>query len=53
LKEHGHIVRIGTHKEFGPWIESHGLEFQETSGNPAELLVFIYLFIWISFFNYL
>lgn len=38
LVKEGHRVTIITHREFGPWIESHGLEFREIAGNPAHLM---------------
>ncbi|ODQ80449.1 glycosyltransferase family 1 protein, partial [Babjeviella inositovora NRRL Y-12698] len=38
LTAEGHRVTIATHKEFQEWIESHGLEFAEVAGNPAELM---------------
>ncbi|KAH9843473.1 glycosyltransferase family 1 protein [Teratosphaeria destructans] len=34
----GHRPRIATHKEFGPWVESHGIEFARVEGDPAELM---------------
>ncbi|ONH65121.1 Sterol 3-beta-glucosyltransferase [Cyberlindnera fabianii] len=38
LKKEGHTVRISTHAEFKPWVESHGLEFKEIAGDPTELM---------------
>lgn len=38
LKKAGHTPRIATHLEYQPWIESHGIEFREVKGNPAELM---------------
>ncbi|TPX46531.1 undecaprenyldiphospho-muramoylpentapeptide beta-N-acetylglucosaminyltransferase [Synchytrium endobioticum] len=38
LMEHGHTVRIATHLEYKDWIEGHGLEFGEVTGNPAALI---------------
>ncbi|PWN41827.1 hypothetical protein IE81DRAFT_314651 [Ceraceosorus guamensis] len=38
LKDAGHRVRIATHLEFKAWIESHGIEFREVGGDPAELM---------------
>ena len=38
LIKHGHKPRIATHKEFGDWIQQHGIEFAEVSGDPAELM---------------
>jgi sterol 3beta-glucosyltransferase len=34
----GHKVRIATHREFQPWIESHGIDFRPVEGDPAELM---------------
>lgn len=34
----GHRPRIATHREFQPWVESHGIEFKPVEGNPAELM---------------
>ncbi|KAJ3103109.1 Sterol 3-beta-glucosyltransferase [Phlyctochytrium planicorne] len=38
LMKHGHQCRIATHLEYQGWIESHGIEFREVKGNPAELM---------------
>lgn len=38
LMKDGHKVRIATHTEFGPWVESHGIEFAPVAGDPAELM---------------
>jgi sterol 3beta-glucosyltransferase len=38
LQRHGHTTRIATHLEYKPWIESHGIEFREVKGDPAELM---------------
>ncbi|KAJ3215771.1 Sterol 3-beta-glucosyltransferase [Dinochytrium kinnereticum] len=38
LMAHGHTCRIATHLEYQSWIESHGIEFREVKGNPAELM---------------
>ena len=38
LLAEGHWARIATHREFGPWIEKHGIEFKPVEGNPAELM---------------
>jgi sterol 3beta-glucosyltransferase len=38
LQEDGHHVKIATHEEFGPWVESHGIEFAPVSGDPGELM---------------
>jgi sterol 3beta-glucosyltransferase len=37
LKE-GHIPRIATHAEFGPWILKHGIAFEPIEGDPAVLM---------------
>ncbi|KAF3942031.1 hypothetical protein ABW19_dt0200868 [Dactylella cylindrospora] len=34
----GHKARIATHVEFKSWVESHGIEFREVAGDPAELM---------------
>lgn len=34
----GHHAKIATHKEFGPWVERHGIEFAEVEGDPADLM---------------
>ena len=34
----GHNVTIATHGEFRDWIVSHGINFKEIAGNPAELM---------------
>lgn len=34
----GHRAKIATHKEFGPWVEKHGIEFAEVEGDPADLM---------------
>ncbi|KAJ3192425.1 Sterol 3-beta-glucosyltransferase [Irineochytrium annulatum] len=38
LQADGHICRIATHLEYQSWIESHGIEFREVKGDPAELM---------------
>lgn len=38
LMADGHRVKIATHKEFEPWIRSHGIDFAAVGGNPAELM---------------
>lgn len=38
LLEEGHAVKIATHKEFQGWIEKHGIEFADVTGDPAELM---------------
>lgn len=38
LKAEGHKVKIATHTEFGPWIRSHGIDFQPVAGEPAEIM---------------
>ncbi|CZS97997.1 probable Sterol 3-beta-glucosyltransferase [Rhynchosporium agropyri] len=38
LMAEGHRPRIATHREFRPWIESHGIEFRPVEGDPAELM---------------
>ncbi|CDK30041.1 unnamed protein product [Kuraishia capsulata CBS 1993] len=38
LLAEGHQVKIATHKEFEGWILSHGLQFAEIAGDPAELM---------------
>ncbi|QPG77239.1 hypothetical protein FOA43_004646 [Brettanomyces nanus] len=38
LVKEGHSVKIVTHKEFGPWIKSHGLDFDVIAGDPSELM---------------
>ncbi|KAJ3417456.1 Sterol 3-beta-glucosyltransferase [Chytridiales sp. JEL 0842] len=38
LLAHGHRPRLATHLEYKEWIESHGIEFREVKGNPAELM---------------
>ncbi len=38
LMADGHVVKIATHDEFGPWIQSHGIEFASVSGDPGELM---------------
>lgn len=38
LQAAGHRARIATHAEFGPWVRSHGIEFAEVAGDPAELM---------------
>lgn len=38
LMAEGHVVTIATHLEFKHWIMSHGLNFKEVAGNPAELM---------------
>lgn len=37
LKE-GNSVKIVTHEEFRPWVESHGLSFAPIAGDPAQLM---------------
>ncbi|KAB8345829.1 hypothetical protein FH972_022884 [Carpinus fangiana] len=34
----GHSVKIATHVEFGPWIRSHGINFEPVAGEPAEIM---------------
>lgn len=34
----GHHAKIATHKEFGPWVKKHGIEFAEIEGDPADLM---------------
>ncbi|EGP86790.1 uncharacterized protein MYCGRDRAFT_20064, partial [Zymoseptoria tritici IPO323] len=34
----GHRASIATHAEFGDWVKSHGIEFKEVAGDPAELM---------------
>jgi sterol 3beta-glucosyltransferase len=34
----GHKCLIATHVEYKEWIESHGIEFKEVSGDPSELM---------------
>jgi sterol 3beta-glucosyltransferase len=38
LMAQGHRTRIATHGEFRGWVESHGIEFAEVAGDPAELM---------------
>ncbi|KAK6363189.1 Sterol 3-beta-glucosyltransferase [Orbilia blumenaviensis] len=38
LMKEGHKARIATHAEFKDWVESHGIEFREVAGDPAELM---------------
>lgn len=38
LMAEGHVVTIATHAEFEDWIVSHGLQFKEVAGDPAELM---------------
>lgn len=38
LKSHGHEVRVVTHADFKPAIESYGLGFSEVTGNPRGWL---------------
>jgi sterol 3beta-glucosyltransferase len=38
LMAQGHRTRIATHAEFRGWVESHGIEFAEVAGDPAELM---------------
>ncbi|KAI5817482.1 hypothetical protein BZA77DRAFT_34549 [Pyronema omphalodes] len=38
LKKDGHSVKIATHAEFRNFVESHGIEFAEVAGDPAELM---------------
>jgi sterol 3beta-glucosyltransferase len=38
LMAQGHRARIATHGEFRGWVESHGIEFAEVAGDPAELM---------------
>ncbi|KAF3910895.1 hypothetical protein ABW20_dc0107869 [Dactylellina cionopaga] len=38
LIKDGHKARIATHAEFRGWVESHGIEFREVAGDPAELM---------------
>ncbi|SJM88097.1 related to Sterol 3-beta-glucosyltransferase [Zygosaccharomyces bailii] len=41
LQKEGHNVIIITHGEFRGFVESHGIEFDEIAGNPAELMSFM------------
>ncbi|KAK9702810.1 Sterol 3-beta-glucosyltransferase [Basidiobolus ranarum] len=38
LMKRGHRCRIATHGEYQQWVESHGIEFREVAGDPAELM---------------
>lgn len=38
LQAEGHTVKIATHDEFRPWVESHGIGFAAIGGDPAELM---------------
>ncbi|KAK9727440.1 Sterol 3-beta-glucosyltransferase [Basidiobolus ranarum] len=38
LMKRGHRCRIATHVEYKEWVESHGIEFREVAGDPAELI---------------
>ncbi|KAI9152425.1 Sterol 3-beta-glucosyltransferase [Blastocladiella emersonii ATCC 22665] len=38
LQRAGHTVRLATHLEYQPWIESHGIAFREIKGEPAEIM---------------
>lgn len=38
LMAEGHKVKIATHREFGSWVESHGIGFAPVEGDPAELM---------------
>lgn len=38
LLAEGHKPRIATHREFGDWVKSHGIEFAPVEGDPAELM---------------
>ncbi|KKA26004.1 hypothetical protein TD95_002722 [Thielaviopsis punctulata] len=38
LLAEGHQPKIVTHAEFGPWVQSHGIDFAAISGDPAELM---------------
>ncbi|ORX88736.1 UDP-Glycosyltransferase/glycogen phosphorylase [Basidiobolus meristosporus CBS 931.73] len=38
LMKRGHRCRIATHAEYKDWVESHGIEFREVAGDPAELM---------------
>ena len=38
LLAEGHKPRIATHAEFRGWVESHGIEFAQVEGDPAELM---------------
>lgn len=38
LLAENHKVKIVTHEEFKPWVESYGIEFATIAGNPAELM---------------
>ncbi|KAG5303663.1 UDP-glucose:sterol glycosyltransferase [Histoplasma capsulatum G186AR] len=38
LLAEGHIPKIATHREFEPWIRSHGIDFAPVEGDPAELM---------------
>lgn len=38
LLAEGHRPKIATHREFQPWVESHGIAFEPVEGDPAELM---------------
>lgn len=38
LIKEGHKVRIATHAEFRPWVESYGIGFAEIAGDPGALM---------------
>jgi len=38
LLAEGHKPRIATHREFGPWVREHGIDFAPVEGDPAELM---------------
>lgn len=38
LIKDGHIPRIATHAEFGPWVKKHGIGFEPIEGDPAVLM---------------
>ncbi|KAI9745934.1 MAG: Sterol 3-beta-glucosyltransferase [Claussenomyces sp. TS43310] len=38
LLAEGHKTKIATHREFGDWVMSHGIEFAPVEGDPAELM---------------
>ncbi|KAJ6508847.1 glycosyltransferase family 1 protein [Mycena sanguinolenta] len=38
LMKEGHRVRIVTHEEYKPWIESFGIEHRQAGGDPGALM---------------
>ncbi|KAF7324275.1 UDP-Glycosyltransferase/glycogen phosphorylase [Mycena sanguinolenta] len=38
LMKEGHKVRIVTHEEYKPWIESFGIEHKQAGGDPGALM---------------